>query len=624
MKTKKPRSKNYPWLIKPIVVMSILFLCTIASAFADGGGVIVGNADVYNDPHGYSFRYNKNLHLNKLGQQVYVSTGASTSIESLPSGNSIVTFKIDDLNGLSIQEKKRAWYPHWKFQESEHNGYARHTSIRITKSGVARIDVIPFKDKVIRVETTASELDNGINLILPIVDTLEIDEELPVMHSIQIDKKEVGAEEFLTFTIEAEDAISGLQGISMGYELNNDATLTTVFKRDKGSVYTSQLKWRAEHGLQDGKIQIRAQLDKYTESGTVKITSINLIDYAGNTASYHISNEDPQHPTYFRTNFTRANFDRSTTEKTALSVLKFTVRNNKNIEKQDPVIKNFRLLKNRYDVMDNLQFVLEANDSQSGIAEYSINARIARTNKQEAAGNLYYSKGDISEEEKYNTKFHPEYKLDGESFNLYQRAGRYYIESIFVSDRAGNNKLLVAYDAKKDEYPWTRLKPDFEYYVEYGSNKKTTIPVQWFTLTENIYEDTEEPVLHAVSIDKAEYRPGEVINIKIETSDNLAGLKEASAFYLVTEQENFTSNTKSASNNSPDNRRMQVLNVYKRLNPWGRAFNAYIDSIYIADNAGNGEAYHAQEGDEFYSKTEANDKKIKTDIPVIRFKVIRD
>jgi hypothetical protein len=220
-----------------------------------------------------------------------------------------------------------------------------------------------------------------------------------------------------------------------------------------------------------------------------------------------------------------------------------------------PTLNNIFLSKAEVDFMDTISVTVKATDSVSGIS----NGYILFTNNSGQTLNI--SLQVIDDE-----------TLQGDiAISQYTGSGTYYIESMSLSDKAGNWKYLVGksyslYDFVSENYPEEILSDEFQ-----GIS---------FTVDNAITEDVGVPELIDIKLNKTNVKAQDVIVISVEAKDAISGLEEGYIYFV-----NETTGKKMRVNLivSSENTLQGELSISQ----YTGSGNYYIEDISISDKAGN-------------------------------------
>ena len=164
----------------------------------------------------------------------------------------------------------------------------------------------------------------------------------------------------------------------------------------------------------------------------------------------------------------------------------------------------------------------------------------------------------------------------------YLPSGTYVLDSIFVSDNAGNSRRY-------------RAEP-----IE-GDSEKLPNSIS-ITITNDNEVDTEAPTVSRISIDKTNLKAGETATVTIEASDDVSQLMTFSASFRREGNEDDYIMTDFSDRDTPSVAELEI-------SPYLPSGTYVLDSIQIIDNAGNHRYYDA-EPTEGYSEKLPNSLKI--------------
>ena len=173
----------------------------------------------------------------------------------------------------------------------------------------------------------------------------------------------------------------------------------------------------------------------------------------------------------------------------------------------------------------------------------------------------------------------------------YLPSGTYVLDSIFVSDNAGNSRRY-------------RAEP-----IE-GDSEKLPNSIS-ITINNENQEDTTAPTISKISIDKTNLKAGETAKVTIEASDDVSQLETFYAQFKREGSEDDYIDTNFSDRDTPSVAELEI-------SPYLPSGTYVLDSIFVSDKAGNRRRYEA-EPDEGYTEELPNSLKITVinDDPVI-------
>ena len=154
----------------------------------------------------------------------------------------------------------------------------------------------------------------------------------------------------------------------------------------------------------------------------------------------------------------------------------------------------------------------------------------------------------------------------------YLPSGTYVLDSIFVSDNAGNSRRY-------------RAEP-----IE-GDSEKLPNSIS-ITINNENQEDTTAPTISKISIDKTNLKAGETAKVTIEASDDVSQLETFYAQFKREGSEDDYIDTNFSDRDTPSVAELEI-------SPYLPSGTYVLDSIFVSDNAGNSRRYRAEpiEGD---------------------------
>ena len=164
----------------------------------------------------------------------------------------------------------------------------------------------------------------------------------------------------------------------------------------------------------------------------------------------------------------------------------------------------------------------------------------------------------------------------------YLPSGTYVLDSIFVSDNAGNSRRY-------------RAEP-----IE-GDSEKLPNSIS-ITINNENQEDTTAPTISKISIDKTNLKAGETAKVTIEASDDVSQLETFYAQFKREGSEDDYIDTNFSDRDTPSVAELEI-------SPYLPSGTYVLDSIFVSDKAGNRRRYEA-EPDEGYTEELPNSLKI--------------
>lgn len=262
----------------------------------------------------------------------------------------------------------------------------------------------------------------------------------------------------VTIKIDASDTGSGISYISAS--LSSPSNLSHT--QNSGSAYLSpSLTYNSTSQLWEGTVTV----ENNHESGTWKVSSINLNDKAGNSRNYSST-------IFYDTNYTQsANYvywANSSSNETNIPVANLEVTGTviNNDETNPPIINSITITPTTFTNSATLSITIDATDVDSGIE--SCDVRIYSPTKQ-----LSYNAGvELSSYLTYNETA----KLCEGSIEImdYHEAGNWKVVSIDVRDKSSNHRTL----SSTPYYDYNNEIQNTNYvYWENSTNVETNIPI---------------------------------------------------------------------------------------------------------------------------------------------------
>ena len=149
----------------------------------------------------------------------------------------------------------------------------------------------------------------------------------------------------------------------------------------------------------------------------------------------------------------------------------------------------------------------------------------------------------------------------------YLPSGTYVLDSIFVSDNAGNSRRY-------------RAEP-----IE-GDSEKLPNSIS-ITINNENQEDTTAPTISKISIDKTNLKAGETAKVTIEASDDVSQLETFYAQFKREGSEDDYIDTNFSDRDTPSVAELEI-------SPYLPSGTYVLDSIFVSDKAGNDRRYKAE------------------------------
>ncbi len=259
----------------------------------------------------------------------------------------------------------------------------------------------------------------------------------------------------------------------------------------------------------DGKLHGTIEFGQYAGSGDYYISSINIYDKAGNSTGTLWGKGHASYESLLA-------YDASTIIPTSCLDTKISVTNSEGTaDITPPSLSNITFSNNAVDTPESIEIVIDASDDLSGVEQAmgSVRNPVSGAEIQYFAYAYYYENGI--------KKDYADGKLHGTiEFSYYAGAGDYYIASVYISDKAGNNTGTL----------WGKGHASYESLLAYDAS--TIIPTSCLdtkisvTNTGNA-DDTAAPTLSDISFSKTTVETPESIEMVIDASDDLSGANQA-------------------------------------------------------------------------------------------------
>ena len=293
---------------------------------------------------------------------------------------------------------------------------------------------------------------------------------------------------------------------------------------------------------------VKLKISSYLPSGTYVLDSISVTDKAGNNRYYE------------------AEPDEGYTEKLPDSI-SITVTNDDEVDTEAPKVNRISIDKTDLKAGESTTVTIEASDDVSGLEMSSVSFK--REGSEDDYIRAYATYGEDPSVVKLK-------------ISSYLPSGTYVLDSISVTDKAGNNRY---YEAEPDE-GYTEKLPD-------------SISI---TVTNDDEVDTEAPKVNRISIDKTDLKAGESTTVTIEASDDVSGLEMSSVSFKREGSEDDYIRAYATYGEDPSVVKLEI-------SPYLPSGTYVLDSISVTDKAGNNRYYEA-EPDEGYTEKLPNSLKI--------------
>jgi hypothetical protein len=290
---------------------------------------------------------------------------------------------------------------------------------------------------------------------------INIDVAAPVVKAISVNKQEVNAPGQVTVTIEAEDDKTGVQDVTVIYNLPNQ----------------SEKSVQALLNPSTGKYEAVIDLGQYAAAGLWVVQRIELSDKEGNSREVYNQGLIP-YPGL---------------ELMDLSGGSFKVIN-PNEDITSPVVNSISVNKDQFNAGETVKIELDVTDSQSGVSDVDINVY---------ATNGGYLSGIAS----YNEKTHKYEALL--PIHDYTKSGKWTVGSIQVRDNEGNEDYLFS-----REYDFSRAN------FNVTTTMDTTPPIVHDVSVDKKEAKSGEEVTISVNVSDAE---SSVKDVQIGFSSNNGG-----------------------------------------------------------------------------------------------------
>lgn len=203
-----------------------------------------------------------------------------------------------------------------------------------------------------------------------------LDNEVPTLKTISLDKKSVAAGDSVTVSLDAEDVGSGIKNFTV--------------------VFTNLKNGREYRKTSDNPNSLTFTVSEYEAEGVFQLTTLWIDDNAGNYADYGSTDQEIQS-------------------------ISFSVKKNPNADLKAPVFQSVSIDRTEIKAGESVAVSLEAEDSGSGIARFSLWFR----NKEN--GREIYAQ---------STQDNP-YRLILET-SEFEPSGRFELSTLWIDDNAGN------------------------------------------------------------------------------------------------------------------------------------------------------------------------------------------
>ena len=315
----------------------------------------------------------------------------------------------------------------------------------------------------------------------------------PVLHSITLSVTTVKAPGTIEVTMDASDDVSGVKNASVHFYCEETGKYLSCRLYP---TYRDEETWE-QVPYADGKLRGEIEVDQYVVSGKFEIRELSIFDVAGNEAYYYSFESD------FANEFPDP-----------VKNLQFCVMDEDKPDGIPPVLHNVTLSVTTVKAPGTIEVTMDASDDVSGVKNASVHFYCDETGKYLSC-RLYPTYRD---EETWEQVPYADGKLRGEiEVDQYVVSGKFEIRELSIFDVAGNEAYYYSFESD-----FANELPEF-------------VKNLHFTVVEFDTADGTPPMLNDVKLVVDTMAAPGTIEVIMDASDDVSGVKNASVHFYCEE-----------------------------------------------------------------------------------------